>query len=241
MCTVTYIPPLKGNGFILTSNRDERVMRQTTPPARYGENGSSLWFPQDRQSGGSWIAVSEKGRISCLLNGAFEPHQKQEKHTLSRGRILMELAAEPGDVQAYFLTRDLGNVEPFTIVSIDHQQGSVSGMSQCTWDGSGKHYRKLDPRSPYIWSSVTLYDEDHRNLRREWFHKFFAAHREEVLPREILKFHRATHISDPSVNVIMQREGGLRTVSITQVTPGPEKISMNYFDLIEESEHAIEI
>lgn len=241
MCTVTYIPPLNGNGFILTSNRDERIRRHTTPPARYGENGSAIWYPQDLQSGGSWIAVNEKGRISCLLNGAFTSHRKQDFHTLSRGRILMEAAAEDGDVQEYFMTRDLDSVEPFTIVTIDHHQGVISGMSQCIWDGSARHYRKLDQRHPFIWSSVTLYDEEHRNLRREWFQKFYTEHQSNMQPGKVLQFHSGTHTDDSSVNVVMERTGGLKTVSITQVTPKSGRIVMQYYDLIENTEHRIQI
>jgi len=37
----------------------------------------------------------------------------------------------------------------------------------------------------------------------------------------------------------MQREGGLKTVSITQVTLQEGKMVMKYFDLIEQTEHEI--
>ncbi|MGM0651116.1 MAG: NRDE family protein, partial [Bacteroidota bacterium] len=66
MCTVTYIPSLQGNSFVLTSNRDEKEYRPTMPPEVYTYDNCKLVFPRDEEAGGSWIAVSDKGNINCL-------------------------------------------------------------------------------------------------------------------------------------------------------------------------------
>lgn len=241
MCTVTYIPPVNGNSFILTSNRDESIYRQTMPPARHRGNGSALWFPQDIRSGGSWIAANETGRLCCLLNGAFVPHEKMEHHTLSRGKILKEMTVVPTVVHGYFKNRDLTNVEPFTIVTLEHENGVITHLSECIWDGSGKFYREPDWKQPYIWSSVTLYGEEHRDIRRMWFQKFFKEHHSHISPDKVYSFHTGTHTNNTALNVIMQREGGLKTVSITQVTTQDGKMLMRYSDLIENKNHEIEI
>src|SRR4051812_22764348 len=73
MCTVTYLP-LK-EGFIITSNRDERLVRKPAdaPQIISGLN-TRILFPRDGEAGGTWIATSENNRTVCLLNGAFVPH-----------------------------------------------------------------------------------------------------------------------------------------------------------------------
>jgi len=241
MCTVTYIPPTKENKFVLTSNRDERVQRQTTPPVIHSQDGINICFPQDIISGGSWIAASSNGRLSCLLNGAFEPHKKEEFHTLSRGEVLIEMVSATDEVSSFFKNKELRNVEPFTIVTIEHNQGDITKFNECIWDGSQKHFRELDNKQPYIWSSVTLYGEEHRNLRRDWFQNFFKENHSRMTPEKVLDFHSGKHTNDHAVNVVMHREGGLKTVSITQVSPQREELLMKYVDLNDNTKHEIKI
>ncbi len=75
MCTVTYLP-LGNNNFILTSNRDETPLRKTIPPKEYDENGVELTYPKDELAGGTWIGLSDKNRLVCLLNGGFKNIQE---------------------------------------------------------------------------------------------------------------------------------------------------------------------
>jgi uncharacterized protein with NRDE domain len=84
MCTVTLIP--KGtNNFVLTSNRDEAPNRHTLSPDFYNIENTKLLFPKDEVAGGSWIGVSEKQRVLCILNGGFEKHERKATYRLSRG------------------------------------------------------------------------------------------------------------------------------------------------------------
>ena len=232
---------MREDGFILTSNRDEKEQRQTVAPAIYEKDGITLCFPQDKLSGGSWIAASSSGRLCCLLNGAFVPHLKQEFHTWSRGKVLMEMVSAREDVSAFFLNGDLTNVEPFTIVTIEHDHGTISQFTESIWDGSRKYSRELDKQKPYVWSSVTLYNEEDRNLRKDWFRKFLVENHTGISPDKVFHFHSGKHTEDQAVNVIMHREGGIKTVSITQVTPNGENMLMRYADLIEESDHEMVI
>ena len=78
MCTVTYLP-LKGNDFILTSSRDVPFSREKAlHPQEFIEEGIKLWYPKDGKAGGSWIGLSSKNRLICLLNGAFEYHTSKK-------------------------------------------------------------------------------------------------------------------------------------------------------------------
>jgi len=241
MCTVTYIPSSKDNGFILTSNRDEKHFRPTTPPEIYNQNGINVGFPKDAKGGGSWIAANEKGRLCCLLNGAFVAHKKQSFHTHSRGSVLLQLASSPSNVEDFFNEMVLTPVEPFTIVTIDHVKGQILGFNEFIWDGTETHFRELDVNTPYIWSSVTLYNKEHQRSRKEWFLKFCKEQKDQISPDKAFSFHSGSHTSDQSVNVVMKREGGLKTVSITQVIAGKNKHLMKYTDLLNHTNHQLEI
>ena len=76
MCTVSFIP--LQNGFLLTSNRDEKIYRPTIAPQVYIENDLKLLYPKDEKAGGTWIVAKEDGTTIVLLNGAFVNHQKKE-------------------------------------------------------------------------------------------------------------------------------------------------------------------
>ena len=80
MCTVTVIPKINSElGFILTSNRDEAADREALPPEFYMEKEIKMLYPKDKLAGGTWIGISEKNRLICLLNGEFKPHVRLER------------------------------------------------------------------------------------------------------------------------------------------------------------------
>ena len=241
MCTVTYIPPSKDHSFVLTSNRDEREFRPTIPPEVYDDGDGKLAFPKDATAGGSWIAINHSGHINCLLNGGFVAHQKQEYHTESRGTVLLNFTRSGSSIRSYFENRNLVNVEPFTIVALKYTQGKIRNLTEFIWDGTDKYYRQLDTNKPYIWSSVTLYDEEDRKARKAWFERFCKENQGNITREMIFGFHSGRHTSDDTVNVVMQREGGLKTVSITQVVAVGNKMRMSYSDLLNDSYHEVEL
>ncbi len=217
MCTVSYIPNNNQSGFVLTSNRDEKAYRPTVPPAFYDVAEASLVFPKDIKAGGSWIAANRNGRLCCLLNGAYIAHVKKPGYKQSRGKILIEAAASVQTPELYFAGKNLSGVEPFTIVSVEFNKVKITHFNEFIWDGFEKHFRTLNPNQPYIWSSVTLYNKEQRELRRRWFKRFITENRVDLSPEKILGFHSGVHSNNRSLNVVMERENELKTVSITQV------------------------
>ena len=118
MCTVTYLP-LNHQSWLLTSNRDESPLRPALIPAVYeAGQDNRLLYPMDPLAGGTWIAVSGKARAGCVLNGAFERHDRKPPYRKSRGLILLDLFAH-NDVDVFFRDYDLDNIEPFTMVVIN--------------------------------------------------------------------------------------------------------------------------
>lgn len=241
MCTVSYIPPFGGKSFILTSNRDEVDYRPTAAPKKYVHNNKQIAFPKDQRAGGSWIATSESGRLCCLLNGGFIGHKKQKHHTVSRGAIVIELTASVFSCENYFETKELSNVEPFTMVTIEFTNNGAYGIYEFIWDGETKHFTELDKNKPYIWSSATLYNNKHRDLRRSWFNQFYNACNKSIVPDDVYRFHAGKHTSNSAINVVMEGQDGLKTLSITQVFIRKQEVKMYYHNLLNNTKHKLSL
>ena len=241
MCTVSYIPKTIEGNFVLTSNRDEDSRRPTIAPMIYDFGTVQLAFPKDEISGGSWIAMTNKGKVNCLLNGGIGTHTKQEYHIISRGTILIDLTKSELSTRKFFQDYDLHNVEPFTIVSIQLHIGKVVSLCEVIWDGNKKHFKNLEVDRPHIWSAAQLYTEEQKELREKWFADFIIENQLNMTADKIVEFHSANHSEDISLNVIMQRGDVLKTVSITQITSQNERLKMNYSDLLKSGRVEVEL
>ncbi|NJW51916.1 NRDE family protein [Salinimicrobium oceani] len=224
MCTVTITPLKATNAFVLTSNRDEAPGRETLPPKQYEIEGLKMAFPKDVLAGGTWLGISERKRVICLLNGGFENHQRNLPYGKSRGVVVKDLLAAEDFVlaaEAY----ELKAVEPFTIVAADWQQGLY--FAEFVWDGSHRHFKKL-PLQPHLWSSSPLYTSEMKQLRLEWFQKL--QEEAELTPKNLLNFHFSAGKGDKEKGVIMDR-GFVKTKSISQITFFEGEAKFFYKDL----------
>lgn len=229
MCTVTYIPQ-NNNNFILTSNRDEAYGRTTLAPSFYDIDGVKMLFPKDAVAGGSWIGVSEKSRMICLLNGGFENHIKVQDYKMSRGVVVKELL-KAEDVSKAIENFDYQGIEPFTIIAIDWRQ--MLTATELVWDGYKAHNQVLKDE-PKIWSSSTLYTTAMKNKRKEWFAAFGTD--TDWSPESMINFHTTAGEGDEHIDLRMNR-GKLGTVSVTQVVKKQEICSMIYHDFQKEEVH----
>lgn len=225
MCTVTVIPfPEMLNGFILTSNRDEAGSRETLPPDLYRDKEVDLLYPKDKVAGGTWIGASSQRRVICLLNGGFEDHQRNPPYRQSRGVVVQDLLGAPklvDTINAY----DLYNIEPFTIIAADWQNGL--DFIEFVWDGDRKHVRHLDHKS-HLWSSSPLYSSEIKKLREEWFAEF--QNKGPISAEGIWEFHHSAGTGDKNTDVIMDR-GFIKTQSITQIIYDGKEVKMIYEEL----------
>lgn len=226
MCTVSYLP-LRDNNFILTSNRDETPLRNTIHPQEYLENGVLLKYPKDELAGGTWIGLSDKKRLVCLLNGGFEKHIRKSSYNISRGIIVKNILSADDGV-SYINNFDFTEIEPFTLVLVDWSKQLET--YELVWDGLKKHFNKL-PQEPKIWSSSTLYTKGMRELRKEWFANWLKENN-EFHQEEILKFHKNNTLGTPDVSVKMKRPL-VETVSITSVVKEDSKVDISYIDFLE--------
>ncbi|WP_298239299.1 NRDE family protein [uncultured Algibacter sp.] len=222
MCTVTIIPKEKTD-FILTSNRDEAPNRVSLIPDFYTLGGTKLLFPKDKK-GGTWIGVSEKNRVVCVLNGALTFHKRKQNYRMSRGIVANDFMISDKlveTVQAY----NLIDIEPFTMVIIDWNQELK--FYELVWDGINKYFTQL-PLEPRIWSSSTLYSQEMKKERQEWFEDFKLKH--SLNAGSILNFHKMAGIDNEDYGVVMNR-GFVKTTSITQIRKTRESCIMQYENL----------
>ncbi len=228
MCTISLTPhPKNSNGFVLTSNRDEAIERETYPPDFKTEKDTLLLFPEDAVAGGSWMGVSEKKRVLCLMNGGFEAHKREDSYRKSRGVVLKDwLIAE--NIKTEIENYNLKNIEPFTVVIVDWSSGLF--FAEFVWDGKGKHFKDL-PLQPQIWSSSPLYTSEMKKLREEWFSSF--QNEKGISAENLWEFHHSAGKGDKEIDLIIDR-GFLKTKSISQIEFLSGKLNFIYEDLEKE-------
>jgi len=224
MCTVSFIPKSNGD-FILTSNRDESPKRNTISPKIYEYNNTKLLYPKDEIAGGTWIGISDKKRLICLLNGGFQSHIPKDSYRLSRGLIVKKLLTVNNAVSEIDLI-DLLDIEPFTIILVEYANGL--NIYELVWDGKNKYFSEKELK-PTIWSSSLLYSKTIKNKRENWFEDFIKNinNPNEI---DILNFHKNAGEGNEKSNIIMNL-GFVRTKSITLFKREGNTNLMKYEDL----------
>ena len=222
MCTVTYLP-IADNQFILTSNRDETPLRKTIPPKKYVEDGVTLTYPKDEIAGGTWIGVSSKNRVVCLLNGGFVNHKRKLPYKMSRGIIVKNILKADNAI-AFINEFDFTNIEPFTLILIDWDVKLVT--YELVWDGVKKHFKPL-AQEPKIWSSSPLYTPEMKAEREMWFTNWLENNKKDSL-KNILEFHKNNSLGTKETSPKMKRKF-VETVSITSIKK-EENVEISYID-----------
>ncbi|HEY9185732.1 MAG TPA: NRDE family protein [Salegentibacter sp.] len=223
MCTISLAPlNINQKSFVLTSNRDEVVDRETLAPAFEKIEGSRLIMPKDKKAGGTWIGGSSQKRVVCLMNGEFKPHKRNEPYRLSRGIIVKDILAAKNGFTA-IENYELSGVEAFTLVMVDWE--TELKFFELVWNEKIKHIKQLELK-PHIWSSSPLYSEEVKKRREE----LFAEIRGKLNPENILNFHHNAGIGDKEQDLVMDR-GFLKTQSISQIIARQSEINFWYRDM----------
>ncbi len=232
MCTLTYLPT--GKGFLLTSNRDESIKRKRAVfPSFSTSQSGKLLMPLDPQGGGTWILVAENGSAACLLNGAFENHQRKLSYRKSRGRVIVE-SFDYQHIDDFISAYNFENIEPFTLIKVI-QAGGEKEIHEIRWNGFQLSHKLTDSSQPHLWSSVTLYDEQMRAKRDQWFAAWLA-NRKDFTSEDIRDFHLHGGEGSPSVDFNMARSGGLQTISLASIMIDSAYAQVAYMNLITQQE-----
>jgi len=224
MCTVTYLP--RGEqAYWLTTNRDEAPRRSPEHISAQQVKGQRLIFPRDEAAGGTWVVASDAGRVICLLNGAFKPHDRRPPYRRSRGLMALDFFEYPS-FERFLDQYEFEGMEAFTMLIFESGQ-----ILDLRWDQSQLHPRYFDPTQPHVWSSAPLYPPPIRQKREQWFEDWLQE--QKAYTRDsILHWHRTAGEGDPWNDVVMNRDDKVRTVSITSIERVYGEIDMQYHDLL---------
>ena len=232
MCTVSFVAT--NSGFVITSNRDETVLRSADIPREYIVNNHKIFYPKDPLAGGTWYAVNQNGTVAVLLNGAADKHERCPPYNRSRGLVVLEILAAANSFLQW-QSIDLNNVEPFTIVLFQHKK-----LYQLRWNGIDKSTENLAIDKNHIWSSSTLYNSEIRRKRASWFFDFVAG-KNKISSEDLLNFHENTHSENSENGLVINRNNVLQTLSITQSIVSENQITLRHKDLLDNKTSETEI
>ncbi len=225
MCTLTYIP-IGTDDFYFTTNRDESPLREALFPSLYQIDNYKVLFPKDKMAEGTWMMCHEKGFSACLLNGAFEKHEHKPPYRKSRGVMVLEIG-NYSSVKDFVANFYFVGMEPFTFLVVSYL--AKRKLEEVRWDGETVHYRKLDERKFYIWSSSTLYNKDSRIMRQKWFDDW--SRKTTAFSKEaILAFHTQTGKEDQINGIVMNRKEKVKTLCVTHIRKEEGALQMSYYD-----------
>lgn len=234
MCTITYLP-LSSGSFLLTQNRDESPQRPAAVfPAREERGNRQLLFPKDPAGGGSWIATDEISRLVCIMNGGTGQHQPDPPYRMSRGQVLLDAAATPS-FREFASQYPLEGIEPFTLLFFEQD-----AIQELKWDARQKHRNTYDPAQPHIWSAPQLYTPEQHRLRENWFKEWLAAkpgadhsaaENPAFTPEAALEFHIHGGDGNPEHSLLLNRNGLVKTTSITQAIVRQGSIELRHIPL----------
>ncbi len=236
MCTLSYYPFGVGR-FLLVSNRDESLEREpATLPQLRTVGGRRLLMPVDPKGGGTWIAISDKARAVCLLNGAFERHLNEPPYAKSRGSIVTALFHydHVEDFAEEYPLSGIGteglSVEPFTLVVVESDPDLK--VYEFRWDGESRYLRELDAGEPRVWSSAQLYPSPVIKETEERFREFLEAG-PEVDQSRLRDFNYRERYKEKFQGSASEEEPvkGLETLSITSVIREKHSFLHVYEDL----------
>ncbi len=205
MCTLTYVP--NGEGGIITANRDETPLRNAKSLSQYySQKGEQFRIAREPIHGGTNLAIGNEF-TTILLNGAFHSHERRINYSRSRGLIVLD--SLESESLKHLEEEELKGVEPFTLVRF----GNVIEILR--WDENKVHYHIHDNEEPFLVASAQLYSDEVRMKRELWFSDLLRSGASS--PLDLWEFHHQGGDGDIQNDLVMNRNGMVCTVSITQI------------------------
>lgn len=228
MCTLSFIP-ISNSDFIFTTNRDEDPNRVALSPQKYSHNDLELYYPKDSKGNGSWIISNGIDTSLCLLNGAFEKHERRLDYRQSRGLMLLEFF-EYSSLKDFIDYYQFEGIEAFTLVVVENK--SEVQLWELVWDEQELHVKELPSFESHIWSSATLYTKSMKLEREQWFRDWLK-NEKTVNQASVIKFHKMGGKGNLKYGLCMNRRNLVRTVSITQILGSRDFHEMKYYNLLD--------
>ena len=229
MCTVSW--SLRGNGYRLYFNRDERKSRPIADrPKEIEWRGTRLIAPIDPQGGGSWIASSEQGTTAFLLNyyaATIETNSSGQFRT--RGEIPLAIAAAPeweGRLRRIegFATSDY---RPFLVGFVN------PGSPVRAYSWNGRSLERLDLKDSIVTTS-SFRSCEVESYRQELYKSCVNKGRSDWAWKNGLQYHLDMSHEDAAFNPSMSREDS-ETHCISVVTVDEGSLEFDYWERTERS------
>lgn len=126
MCTIVLaFDPDSDVPVLLAANRDERLDRLSTPPARTRVDGTWALAPTDQVKGGTWIGINAHRLVVAITNRARGPRDPER---LSRGHLVRRAlgCASPAEVRDWVTQLDGGQYNGFHLVVANANEAFVA-------------------------------------------------------------------------------------------------------------------
>ncbi|KAB2814211.1 NRDE family protein [Phaeocystidibacter luteus] len=218
MCTLTFLP--SNTGFTVTQNRDESPLRGA-PVFPFRVEEKNWLYPKDPDGDGTWM-LTDGEYVICVLNGAYEPHERHIPYRHSRG-LLPAIALE--QIPVGLTKKDAEGLEPFSVFIFSKDE-----VTRYSWDASELWVERFDPSQPHIFQSAPLYSPPMQSMRALWFQEWLAEHADPT-SEQILDFHFNGGDGANEINICMYRPG-VQTTAITQVKVEDGKPTSYFFHSI---------
>lgn len=197
-------------------------------------DGQTLYYPEDLEAHGSWIAFSDNGIAACLLNGGNKSYIRKGSYRKSRGLVVLE-SFNFSSGKEFHQHYNFTGIEPFTLLIKRPEE-----FFKIIHNEDETLIESLNPRQRNIWSSTTLYTDEVRAKRRKWFEDWLAQN-PKLSPENIQAFHSNAGDGDLENDLVMSRWGMLKTLSITQISLEDDKASLVYRDFIHNSADSLTV
>lgn len=235
MCTVSFVP--QKEGFVFTSNRDEDSARAATQLIEKQLGSTKVYYMEDPLAKGTWYAFSAQ-RFVCVLNGAFVPHQRKEKYSMSRGAMVLE-SFKYSTLAAFQENFSFDGIEPFTLVL--YNKGD---FQEWIWDEKELHVKALSTKAVHLWSSSTLYTRKRWENRRRELMSWNPIGKSQS---EIMLYHKEK--MPFSLENLVERMGGnvvptnvpLQTTSVSSIQGTSDEFIFVFQSIVNNHQHSLSL
>lgn len=222
MCTLSWIAGR--GGYQVFFSRDElRSRRPAEPPRVEVVDGTRFLAPRDGEAGGTWIFVNEHGVAACLLNLFHDHPFPPGREPISRGRLVLGLAAAPSVAAARRIVEatDLSRYQPFTLALFGVGETPIALRSE----GAAPVPVALGDDALPLTSSG--HDAEGVARSRRGTLARCAALQGGITPEALDSFHRSHHPDRGPYSPCMHRAEAA-TVSLTAISADRQSVSLSY-------------
>jgi len=222
MCTVTWLH--QPNGYQLFFNRDEKKARAAAaPPSVHEREGMHVIYPVDRQEGGTWLGVNERGVVVGVLNHHPPGWEDDGRKRTSRGHLVAALLGSPRAETALDTARaaDLSAYRPFILFGLE------PGGAFLTFSWSGTEAELRTPDAPCV--TTSSFDAGDVVTARLAFFRDVCAQTGGPDEGALFAFHQSAQPRGGAYGVCMERDDA-QTVSFSHIRVTDDLVRFTYTD-----------